>query len=88
MIAKLRDDVAAAIDHDGQFRLGLFQKVAEDAVERRDVFDRQDRNRVHASALCALGTGGSTGIATGGAACWWHFALLAELVQQESARPR
>src|SRR5207302_826238 len=38
-IAKLRDDIAAAIDHDRQVRLRFFQKIPKHSVEHRDVFN-------------------------------------------------
>ena len=39
-VAELRDDVTAAIDHDGQIRVGLFQEITKDAVEAGDILDR------------------------------------------------
>src|SRR5260370_65527 len=44
-VAKLRDNVAAAIDHDGEVGLGFFQKIRDNAVVHSDVLDGQNRNR-------------------------------------------
>src|SRR5690348_17690540 len=75
-VAALRDHVAAAIDHNGQLGLGLFQKIAEHAVQRRYVFNRQDRDGAHAGSFCDLEPG-SSGIATGsGAPCGASLCLL------------
>src|SRR3981081_400606 len=63
--AKLRDPVPAAIDHDRQLRFGFLQEIAQDAIEVRDVLNRQARDRVHTAAPSFLAVGGSTGMATG-----------------------
>src|SRR5437879_7242773 len=68
-IAKLRDDVSAAINYNRQLRFRFLQKVAQYPVQVRDILNCQNGNPVHAVALWFCGcVGGSTGIATGGAA--------------------
>jgi hypothetical protein len=39
-VAKLRDHIAAAIDHDGQFCIRFLKEIGKDAVETGDVLDR------------------------------------------------
>ena len=81
----MRNDVAAAIDHDGQFRVRFLQEIGQDAVERGDVLDRQSRDAIHTVAgEASFGAGaGSTGTATGAAApVGAAVALFAEFVEQ------
>jgi len=68
-IPELRDNIAAAIDYDGQIRVGFFQEVAEYAIQTRDIFEGQGWDTVHSWEVVAIfGAEGSTGAATGGGA--------------------
>src|SRR6266851_7096707 len=76
-VAKLRDNVAAAIDHDGEVGLGFFQKIREHAVEHSDVLDGQNRNRVHTIMFSSRGITFSAGMAMAkGVARGTSFCLL------------
>ena len=78
-VAALRNYIAAAIDHHRELGLGLFEKITEHAIERRHIFNRQDRNGVHAGSFWVSGVVGSTGIATGSGAPWGASLCLLNL---------
>src|SRR4029077_8468507 len=58
------------IDHDDQFRVRFLQEICKNAVERRNVFDRQSRDAIHTAAgEASFGAGnGSTDTAVGATA--------------------